>query len=182
MTTDERREEIADAIEKKERWTFFKKSVIERRLGDKDNGINAPYLVRWTILGCPWFSIKIHRILASDEDCLHDHPWHFLSIILWGGYFEETPAWERWTETAVLSSLDAKDRMVVAEISKNKKWYRPGSVLWRPAPRSIHRLELPPECSATSLVITFKKTRQWGFFTKKGWVPWFKYSPQQRCT
>lgn len=60
---------------------FFKKKVIHR-------GDNKPYLVRYNLFECELFSIKIHHILLSDDDCQHDHPWSFISVILWGGYTE----------------------------------------------------------------------------------------------
>ena len=45
-----------------------------------------PYLIRYTLIECRWFSIKVHHILRSDEDrCEHDHPWPFVSLILTGG-------------------------------------------------------------------------------------------------
>ena len=34
------------------------------------------------------FNIFLHKFLKSDPDDLHDHPWDFISIILWGGYWE----------------------------------------------------------------------------------------------
>lgn len=64
---------------------LFSKRIIKRRN-------NQPYLIRWTILGLgidsSWFSIKVHNILMSDEECLHNHPWAFISIILKQGYRE----------------------------------------------------------------------------------------------
>lgn len=47
-------------------------------------------LYRITIVRTPWFSVKLHKILASDVDrYLHDHPWHYLSLMLAGSYIEE---------------------------------------------------------------------------------------------
>ena len=36
------------------------------------------------------FNIFLHKFLKSDSEDLHDHPWNFISIILWGGYWEYT--------------------------------------------------------------------------------------------
>lgn len=50
---------------------------------------NGPYMVRYKIFRCRWFKIFLHHILRSDEDPeLHDHPWDFISLILWEGYHE----------------------------------------------------------------------------------------------
>lgn len=122
------------------------------------------YLIRYSLFSCPWFAVKLHKILLSDDDCYHDHPWSFISIILKGGYIEHTP--------------------------NGSRYYKPGSILWRPAP-SIHKLELNSSLRldrkngytiktkttipATTLVITFKKVRVWGFYTAHGFVKWFDF-------
>ena len=110
------------------------------------------YLKRWNLFECKFFSVKLHNIILSDYDCHHDHPWSFISFIIKGGYVEYK---------------DGTSKII-----------HPFSLLWRPA-KTSHRLELHQPC--WSLVITFKKTRQWGFFTKEGWVPWFKYNSTQSC-
>ncbi len=133
---------------------LIRKTVL--RIGDQNGPI---YLIRYSIFSCPWFSIKLHRIMMSDDDCQHDHPWSFVSIILWGGYFEVT-------------SNDQKSTPWI--VGFTSKWFGPGSVLWRPAP-SPHSLMLPNEKPATTLVITFKKQREWGFITPSGWVKWTEY-------
>ena len=44
---------------------------------------------RWTIFSCYYFSIYIHQIFKADEDLhLHNHPWNYCSIILYGSYVE----------------------------------------------------------------------------------------------
>jgi hypothetical protein len=142
---------------------FKKKKIIER-----DDG--AHYMYRWNLFECKWFSIKLHKIMLSDYDCLHDHPWPFISIILKGGYVEHRQI--------------KKMREIVTDPNTGKKWsniyddvvtkriYHPGNILYRPA-NSIHKLEIYQ--SAWTLVFTFKKTREWGFWTPKGWVHWRKY-------
>lgn len=132
------------ADEHRERFLHvFKKTILRVCLADREGPI---YLIRYSLLTTPWFAVKLHRIFLSDDDCSHDHPWSFISFILWGGYVEETPA--------------------------GKRLYGPGCVLWRPTP-SIHRLEVFQP--ATTLVITFKKTREWGFYTPSGWKHWITY-------
>jgi hypothetical protein len=124
---------------------LYKKKVIQRE--DK-----KPYLVRYTLFTCRYFSIKIHNILLSDHDCLHDHPWAFITFLLGGGYVEYTPY---------------KSRV-----------YGRFSLLYRPA-YYIHRLEIHQP--VWSLVITFKKVREWGFWTRRGFVPWYKYRATNQC-
>lgn len=128
---------------------IFKKKVIHR-------GDNIPYLVRYSIFSCRWFAIKVHHILISDDDCLHDHPWSFISILLRGSYQE-------------VSSIYGKQHY-----AHFPKKYSAGDVLYRKADWA-HKLVLEPGKTVWTLVITFKKEREWGFFTKDGWVKWFKY-------
>ncbi len=111
------------------------------------------YLYRINLFECNWFSIKIHKIIASDDKCQHDHPWGFLSFILSEGYIEYTPT--------------------------GKRRYRVGDILWRPA-RYVHSLEVGTK-PAITFVITFKRVRKWGFYTKSGWIHWKKYSQKEHC-
>ena len=38
----------------------------------------------------PWFTVSLNRFNFGDHTpFLHDHPWHFFSIMLWGEYTEE---------------------------------------------------------------------------------------------
>jgi len=44
---------------------------------------------RWQLLKTPWFSIYFHGIYKADEDLhLHNHPWNYTSICVWGSFFE----------------------------------------------------------------------------------------------
>lgn len=44
---------------------------------------------RWELLKTPWFSIYFHGIYKADEDeHLHNHPWNYTSICVWGSFFE----------------------------------------------------------------------------------------------
>jgi hypothetical protein len=112
------------------------------------------YMRRWFIK-TPWFSVRIHNIRRSDEDrALHDHPWPFVSLILWGGYREITD--EHHTSPTY------------------GKWYGPGSILYRPAAFK-HRLLLPHGHQAWTLVVTGPKQRSWGFDVPGvGWLHWRK--------
>lgn len=43
---------------------------------------------RWAVIETKWFSWYLHRIHKADQDHLHSHPWHFVSVILKGSYRE----------------------------------------------------------------------------------------------
>lgn len=152
---------------------FFEKILITR-----DDG--TPYMYRNTLVSFgKWFSIKLHRLVANDDPCDHDHPWGFLTIILRGGYYEWTP-------------MEQKERGEVIRIStgsdgifEGKRWHGPGSILYRPATWR-HRLQLLEEgegnfIPATTLVFTGRVMRRWGFFTRLGWLHWKDYNKQEHC-
>lgn len=129
---------------------FLKKRIISR-----DDG--KPYLIRHNLFECKHFSIKIHKILLSDFDCPHDHPWAFFSIILHGGYIEH-----RYNDKGFVKS----------------KIYHPFNMLYRKA-LDRHRLEIHQPCY--TFVITFKRTRIWGFWNLTKFIPFYKYNSTQTC-
>lgn len=143
---------------------FFKKRVITRE--DR-----KPYLIRWNLFECRFFSIKIHKILLSDYDCQHDHPWAFISLILKGGYVEHA------TLKQMVQTCDDFYRTVTEDV-RVSRIYGPGSILYRPA-EYTHKLEIHQPC--WTLVVTFRKVREWGFYTPAGWLPWRKYSAKNSC-
>ena len=152
---------------------IFKKRVIER-----DKGV--PYLMRWNLLGLgkdsSLFSIKVHKIIRSDDECLHDHPWAFVSIILKGGY-EEFRFIDQDENISKLSNAKWEPKMMRWVTGKI---YKPGQILYRKA-EYAHRLVVLPDTPCWTLVFTFKKFRNWGFFTNKGWKWYRHYNKHTDC-
>jgi hypothetical protein len=115
------------------------------------------YMSRW------WFMpeifgerARIHCTKRSDHDRdLHDHPWHFVSLILAGGYTE-------------FIEVPGSGGMV------DSRRYRPGDMLFRHAAHR-HRLEVSDGQECWSIVFTSPNVREWGFWTEAGFVPWQQY-------
>lgn len=119
------------------------------------------YMVRWFLIRSRWFNLFINRILRSDKDRdLHDHPWWFLSFILWNGYLE----------TRVQTVKTTTGQFVLERMPKR---VRPFTVVFRRA-KDLHRLELHKP--AVTLVLTGPSVRKWGFRTRYGWVEADKYA------
>ena len=117
----------------------------------KRQNIGNNYLTRWTI--SKTLRLYIHHFKNGDKDVMHDHPWNFLSIILWGGYYEQNE-------------------------QHYIKWYPPGSILYRKA-EWIHRVILlddvdPPQEAWTFLWLGWRR-RMWGFWCPEGFIPWRKF-------
>jgi hypothetical protein len=91
---------------------------------------------RYKIWCTRWFNIYLHKLYAPQwhPEC-HDHPWSFVTIILWPGYLE-----------------NVNDHIFQRV---------PGSILYRPATFS-HNV-ITPYGTSWSLVITGPKIQDWGF-------------------
>lgn len=112
------------------------------------------YLTRWYLFRSAPLALFLHLFHRSDEDrALHDHPWSFITIILWRGYREFTPK------------------------GVHRKW--PGMICYRPA-EWRHRVELINEKPAITLVLRFRERRDWGFWEKTGFIKWNKWW-QEKC-
>ena len=109
---------------------------------------NEPYLERYYLFlknreNFP-FNVFLHKFLKSDPDDLHDHPWNFRTLILYGGYWEHT--------------------------EYGKFWRGPLSYRYMPS-STFHRIELDknfPYC--WTLFMPGKICKDWGFKTKNGWI------------
>lgn len=146
-------------------WWERTKVLIQRVLGRSDVEVNGElYMRRWRFRKDNTWGFRLHNILKSDEDReLHDHPFTFITFILWGGYWEH-----------------------LADGSRT--WHGMFSCLKRPA-TTLHRLELAPEwrkeTDERGITITVKRERpawtfvlrsryfrEWGFQTPTGWIHW----------
>lgn len=113
----------------------------------------GPLLIRYFLIRTKYIGVYLHRLCRSDEDrALHDHPWTFISLLLTEGYQEHTP-----------SGIVYK---------------RPGSLLYRPA-KWRHRLELTKP--VWTLVIRFRRCREWGFHCPQGFVHWQQFDKRGGC-
>lgn len=113
------------------------------------------YMRRWRIGSKNWPGLRLHHIVRSDADReLHDHPFWFLSIMLWGSY----------TEYREGNGFDAEHVATT---------YRAPCILFRRA-TTLHRLEL--KASVWTLVLRGAYKREWGFMTLRGWVHWRNFT------
>jgi len=115
------------------------------------------YMNRWVLVDAPGEPhVRLHQILRSDHDRWpHNHPWSYTTLILDGGYTEIT-----------YEVPDGSDKTPV-EISR--EWRGVGEIMHY-SKEHIHRLELPPGRTCTTLFITAPKEQDWGFFTPDGFV------------
>ena len=112
----------------------FSKLVIRTSEGE-------PYLTRYLLSKTRWGRIFIHAIHRSDQDReLHDHPWKFVSLLLWGPGYREFQS------------------------DGSIKRFGPFSINWRLDAASPHRLELDETRGPQwTLVVCGRHLRTWGF-------------------
>lgn len=121
------------------------------------------YIDRLSLITTPWFSIKLHRIYRPDNQRdLHDHPWSFLSLILWGWYEEAVP------REATCGPCDCED-CKPDRATRCVRWFN-----WKRAEDS-HAIRFVSRKPVWTLVFCGPARRIWGFYTKKGWVAWNEY-------
>ena len=165
--------------------------------GCEDRGDqHSPYLTRWTFLDmADRLQACVHLFHRSDGDEMHDHPWSFVSLILWRGYVEETPCaicqGEGWLGfgTAPLHvrkrmGLNPKTTVSLCNACegygrvRERVW--PGTVLFRCA-EHVHRVELIGGKPAVTLIVMGPRVREWGFRTAKGWESFKSYFKRRGC-
>lgn len=131
------------------------------------------YLDRWGIESIRLGGIFIHKMSAPDPGPhLHNHPWWFGSLILWGGYYEQ-----RTTEDEILSQGVIPRTGSLYSVRQVRNW-----LSWKSFPlNECHRIENLKRNTSWSLVVHGPTKRGWGFFLPNGstgssyWVPWRVY-------
>lgn len=117
-------------------------------------GRERPYMLRWYVIPRnPWMNLYLHKFCRDDDDrALHDHPWWFVSVMLWGCYaetlFGHAP---RLRMAGSIAFRRATDRHRVM-LAKDEQTGRP----------------IP----CWTIVLTGRKVREWGFWCPKGFVVW----------
>lgn len=135
-------------------------------IGGREN----PYMMRWFIVPRnPWINIYLHKFMRDDDDrALHDHPWWFVSVMLWG----------RYLETREVCRKGMAFWMYVKEEAVRKT----PSIAYRKA-TDRHRVTLAKDADGKplpcwTLVITGPRVRTWGFWCPQGFVKWSDFVDQ----
>ena len=124
----------------------------------KDRSGKEPYLERYYLflkdrIDFP-FNIFIHKFIKGDDETdLHDHPWGYFTLILYGGYWE----YEYANKLQPVDNNLYKDEKII------KYWRKPGYWSTRNANYS-HRIEIDKNKGCITLFIPYKKYKDWGFY------------------
>lgn len=133
------------------RWALFERFDIRDAEG-------SLYLRRWRVFSTPWFGVFVHKIVRPDNDReLHDHPWPFVSFVLRGGYVEQVPC-----RPCVDCEVDRHVRLFNAKLATSR-----------------HRITWLYRVPTWTLVLHGPRIREWGFYTRDGWVQWQEFIEQR---
>jgi hypothetical protein len=135
------------------------------RLRRRDGGV---YLERWGIEHDRIGGVFLHKMSAPDPGPdLHDHPWSFVSLILWGGYVERR--------------TKIRDVLRWGSLGAARGRYSRLPLSLRPMPRTeCHRIIGLLRSTSWSLVIHGPRRQRWGFYTPDGFVDWEAYEGTAR--
>lgn len=135
---------------------------------------NSLYMGRWNFFRARLMWPRLHHIATPDLDRhLHDHPAHFLSIVLAGSYVEARPVgidpcWEpasRWN--GIEWEADLQERVTLTT-------RYPGSVAFRWS-TDRHRIVHVEPGTFTLFIFLGGKRCWWGFYTPMGKIWWRDY-------
>ena len=106
---------------------------------------------------------------------LHDHPWPFVSVVLWGGYIEQradireaqtlADAADRWPDTCTRGVI-VRRRLGSIRALRLDECHTITHLLWR---------------TSWTLVIRGPRRRKWGFYLPTGYVPEAVYDATVRA-
>lgn len=131
------------------------------------------YLHRWFVIRTKRFGLFIHKFVRSDEDrALHDHPWSFIVIPIWRGYFE-------WSNCKGCQQYPEYYENQSCPNPQRKRVYPILGARYRRA-EYRHRVELIGGKPSWSIFIRFTKRRDWGFWLPAGFQQWNKWW-QEKC-
>lgn len=134
-----------------------------------------PYLLRWYLIPRnPWINVYVHKFLRPDDDTPHDHPWWFVSLMLWGQYIEETAdgrtirsapePWRWfWGDRPLVSRPATWIHRV--DLVKRLEWVGDGPEPTKPSQPRI-RYWRNGHIPCWTLIVTGRRSRTWGFWCR----------------
>jgi hypothetical protein len=136
----------------KRRNLFFRETIH----ADHTNTVVA--IDRFVIVRTPLFALYVHRMHHPDgQRDPHDHPRHFISIVLRGGYTEE------YYPTATDQRFDLR---------RHDRWSA-----HRKKIRVAHRI-VAVDPGTITLCLLGRRRQDWGFYIRGGHVPPSEYLKQ----
>ncbi len=141
------------------------------------------YMRRWVLSLPGGWKLRLHHIERADDHLFyHDHPFSFVSVVLWGWYVEERP-----TPGVLLDVLrglrgprpafgckypEERGDGITGHTANRTMTRRPaGSIAFR-RHFEPHRIDSVSPGGVWTFVISRTRARAWGFWLADGWVSW----------
>lgn len=155
-------------------WETSRKSTFYRRLTLR-RADGQVYLNRWGIGHDRIGGVYLHRMAAPDPGVdLHDHPWWFASLIVWGGY-TELRADTR--EASMLARIADEHPTCTRGIPVHRRWLSARTMRFDEC-HTITTLNRPV---SWSLILRGPRRRKWGFYLADGYMPEAQYDATVRA-
>lgn len=171
-----------------------------RRSPDQIIGEGSAYMLRWWLFGAsrkpdrfgnkqprrPFgYSFYVHCFLRSDDDrALHDHPWNYASLILFGTYDEVLAGHTQRYSAGTLRFGKAETAHRIQLVTQDYEGYHEDMALIEKMPwMQMTPKRLPTEERIVwTLFMCGKWRRDWGFHCPRGWVWWREFvRPEGGC-
>lgn len=124
---------------------------------------------------CRHFGIYVHRMDAPDPGVdLHNHPFAFMSLVLWGGYTEE-----RCRSFFAPYVAARAERLNLAR--RGNRRHRGWLTIATTPLDHAHRIVELDRSPTWTLVIRGRKLQRWGFLLPAGWMDWEEYDRTVRA-
>lgn len=134
------------------------------------------YLDRWGFGHERIGRMLVHRMTAPDPGIdLHDHPWWFVTIPLWGGYVEQRANIREAADLAVIA--EAYPNTCTRGVVEERRPFRP-RLMRLDECHTITRLRRP---TCWTLVIGGPRRRRWGFYLTSGYMTEAEYDRTVRA-
>lgn len=142
---------------------------------------DCPLIHRWTLLGRRHQSwpakLMLHYFPANADDRdVHDHPWPFLTFVLWGSYDDMKPCDQckgtgqrHHPITWLCENCDGSGVLLNEHMKAGMLRYRPAT--------HRHRTKVGPKGCLT-LVLSGPTCRRWGFWRAGTWWWWSDYESE----
>ena len=123
------------------------------------------YLNRWGVAHDRIGGVMLHRMEAPDPGVdLHDHPWWFVSIVLWGGYTEQR------ADSRIAPHLARMADQFPETCTRGAITERRAGSARSMRLDECHTITALHRRTCWTLVIRGPRRRAWGFFLPTGYV------------
>lgn len=157
-----------------ETWESSRKTGPFRRLRLR-RADGRVYLDRWGIGHDRIGRVLLHRMAAPDPGIdLHDHPWWFVTIPLWGGYTEQRA---NVRDAHWLASLANQHPTCTRGVVEQRRPFRPKTMRLD----ECHTITALTRSTCWTLVLGGPRRRRWGFHLSSGYMPEAEYDVTVRA-